>query len=341
MNQINDLLNVLWSQLDSANHGFIYGKDLPILIEKTLLAIDDKDKIDPDKISLLKKFAKDQAYVKIVKVALDDTLLKLVGKRYDGIVGNSKIVHMPASITKNSTSIPLSQKTDPDEIKQLKKEIIEKENIIKSKEKEMTKLQESISHYKKKYNGLVEEFKYYKQTIEKKEVTGQQQPKNALKNEDQSSSKRNFDLRNEFFIEEFKRQIDEQTKIINKLKTQIESSPSLRTQRWNKKPQYTSSLRQNIPIFISRQYIWFLIIISLLGLVSSIYFKFKSNYNQINDVVDGESSWIHTNPLTNSIRWLVSVQNTNTNEDDSDYISMSEQDIDAYNQIFARGANII
>lgn len=336
-----ELLDALWSEFDHAKHGYIYGKDLPHLMEKTLAAIDNKDRIDQDKMSLLQKFAKDQGYVKIYKVVLDDTLQRLLGQRYDDIVGNARIINIPINYKPDDLPKLPSQNTDHEEVEQLRKEIMEKENIIKNKEQKMTQLQESVSHYKEKYLGLVEEFKFYKQTIEKKEKVARNVSTVEQSNEAPLSSKRNFDLRNEFFIEEFKRQIDEQTKIINKLKTQIKNNPSLGAKHWKQTPQYSTNMWQNIPIFISRQYTWFLIIVTLLGLISSVYFKVKFDDDQIVHIPDSQTSWLHSNPLTNTIRWLVSVQPADEKESGNAYKPMSDQDIDAYNQIFARGVNII
>ena len=185
---------------------------------------------------------------------------------------------------------------------------------------------------------MVDEFEYFKKTIN----ANKNSSNDSIKNDDND---RNFDVRNQFFIEEFRRQINEQSKIINKLKEQIQSNPEIINHEKKMQNDRGSILGGKIPIFISKKFTWFLFIISIFGLISSIYLKFiiKNDLviSNIDSSTDISSSWFYSNPITNGIHWLVQEDGYNTN--DFNKLDSTEetdnQDIDAYNKFFARSGN--
>lgn len=342
MNEKEQLLQDIWSELDSTKKGFIYGRDLSKFIDKILNAIDNKEKIDKDKLNIINSFAKEQAFTKIYKVVLDDILMKLIGLTYDDIIGKSKILIDLPSHTKESSVLENSNipnTTDNHEVELLKKELSHKNQIIESKELELVELQKNVSIYKEKFNHLVKEFNFYKQTIERKDIPRERKI-NLLDNSNNNQDQRKFDLRNEFFIDEFKRQISEQSKIINKLKDQIQNNPNLLSinSNSNKNQDYDKlNTWQRVPVFISKQFTSFLILITILGFFCSVYFHFTL-INEAPGTTNDSSNWLDDNSLMNKVNWVVN-QHDHTNHDDTIGRTLGDQDPEVYNVIFRTSGN--
>ncbi|CAB4254284.1 similar to Saccharomyces cerevisiae YGL075C (ohnolog of YPL200W CSM4) MPS2 Essential membrane protein localized at the nuclear envelope and spindle pole body (SPB) [Maudiozyma barnettii] len=342
MSSKDELFQSIWLELDSTKKGFIYGKDLPDLVTKTLDASNGSiETIEKDKRLLLEKFAKEQSYTKLYKVIVDDTLKKLIGMTCSDLVSDRSINIVKPSIPIRKVGTGEENK-DKNELYALKQQLREKEVIIKSKDEKLDALQENVELYKKKYDHLVDEFKYYKKTIGKQRRLSEEMnvnSENSISSEENVENK-NFDLRNEFFIEEFRRQINEQSKVINKLKDQIQTNPAISGYDGTKTKQNNSFYWNNIPVFISRQFTTFLVIISVLGFVSSLYFRFITTDDSLLiglDNVDGGESWFRRNPLISSIDWLVGEKISEDNDNGgASYREMTKEDIEAYNKIFSR-----
>ncbi|SMN19004.1 similar to Saccharomyces cerevisiae YGL075C (ohnolog of YPL200W CSM4) MPS2 Essential membrane protein localized at the nuclear envelope and spindle pole body (SPB) [Maudiozyma saulgeensis] len=338
MSTKDELFKNIWLELDGAKRGFIYGKDLPNLVTKILNASNDSiESIDKDKRELLETFAKEQPFTKIYKVVVDDTLKKLIGVTYADLVSNNDNNIDKSSIPKRKISIDKDN-----ELEILKQQLREKDILIKSKDDKLDALQENVELFKKKYDHLVDEFKYYKKTIGKQKQLSQEMNTNSedsISNEENVEN-RNFDVRNEFFIEEFRRQINEQSRVINKLKDQIQNNPAISGYNSSKDKQKKTFLWNNIPVFISKQFTSFLMIISILGFISSLYFRFTASDDSLLLGINSnnsEESWFSNNPLISSIDWLVGEKaSENRDTELGSYREMTEQDIEAYNKIFSR-----
>ena len=329
----DQLFQEIWLEIDTTKRGFIYGKDLPLLVKK--LVTNSKIVVDEDNLKLLDAFANEQAFTKIYKVVIDDTLKKLIGLTSVDLIGKENKSY--TNVIKNNkswTKIP----QDKDEISILRQEIKEKDQIIINKDNELVSLQENITLYKEKYDHLVDEFEYFKKTINSNTKIINEPMNNDCNNNNDKS----FDVRNQFFIEEFRRQINEQSKIINKLKEQIQTNPEIINHEKNKQSDRNTILGGKIPIFISKKFTWYLLIVSIFGLISSIYLKFiisdEPVITNIDNSIDVSSSWFHNNPMMIGIQWLV--QSNEDNPNDSNELDSTEeldnQDMDAYNRIFAK-----
>lgn len=331
----DQLFQEIWLELDTTKRGFIYGKDLPLLVKK--LIVDSKIIIDEDNLKLLDTFANEQAFTKIYKVVIDDTLKKLIGLTSLDLIGASKVKENKPPTKANEDNKSWTKKPqNDDEISTLRRKLKEKDQIIINKDNELINLQEDITLYKEKYDHLVNEFAYFKKTMNSSKSNS-----NEIINDNDNDNNKNFDVRNQFFIEEFRRQINEQSKIINKLKEQIQTNPEIINHGKRSHYDRDTILGGKIPIFISKKFTWYLLIISIFGLISSIYLKFimrdEPAIANIDSNTDESSSWFHNNPMVNSIHWLVQENEYNTdNSNELDTVEvMHNQDIDAYNRIFA------
>ncbi|KAG0670456.1 monopolar spindle [Maudiozyma exigua] len=327
----DQLFQGIWLEIDTTRRGFIYGKDLPLLVKK--LTTNGKVVIDGDNLKLLDTFANEQAFTKIYKVVIDDTLKKLIGLNSLDLIGdmNLKDKNKTKSNVLLETESKGNTRGNDDEISILKQEIEQKNQIISNKDNELISLHENVNFYKEKYENLVDEFEYFKKIIS----ANKNSSNDPIKNDDND---RKFDVRNQFFIEEFRRQINEQSKIINKLKEQIQSNPEIIIHEKKMQHDRDSILGGKVPIFISKKFTWFLFIISIFGLISSMYLKFiiknELVMSNIESNTDRSSSWFYNNPIANGIYWLVQEDEYNTNNfnklDSTE--EMDNRDIDAYNK---------
>ena len=133
----DQLFQDIWLEIDTTRRGFIYGKDLPLLVKK--LTTNSKVVIDDDNLKLLDTFANEQAFTKIYKVVIDDTLKKLIGLNSLDLIGDMTLKDK----NKTKSNVPLGTKSkgttlgNNDEISILKQEIKQKKiwlmslNILK------------------------------------------------------------------------------------------------------------------------------------------------------------------------------------------------------------------
>lgn len=300
-------LNKVWNKLDVDKRGFIYGEDLPKFInEMCQLTQAGTSRLDSSKWDTINAFANEKKYVKVYKIVIDEFLNNLIGISFNKFLNDG--VLRKENEKQDSIQKPI---TNPAEI--------DKDEIIKAKELELSRLTKEATLYREKYELLQREFKFYKKHYENSKM------KMTDSNEPEIIEPANKSINHDFIIKEFKRQILEQSQIINKLRDQIRYHDGS-INNYNTSDSTTIKTRKK---FLNQDKLFFnLVIISLLTiLLFTIVRKtlFYTIAEETTDLYDQSSSSIISQLLTHFFA---------TNNNDKNYHEMTDEDVDAYNKIF-------
>ncbi|AET37958.1 Mps2p Ecym_2209 [Eremothecium cymbalariae DBVPG len=197
INECESILNAAWDIIDSKHQGFIYAKDIPELIRRlnTFVTHNLTTKANDEVIS---SFAKEQPFLKLSKDEFKAKFQSLVGT---GIQTAVEMANMSDTKPRLFGSIRRSS---------IKGEETSKEEHMR-KNLELEKLRGEIEDWKSKYQFLEREFLFY-QTHHENLVDSTQ---------------------HEFIISEMKRTIEEQTRVIDTLKCQMQGKDIVMVSKGN------------------------------------------------------------------------------------------------------------
>ncbi|CCC69958.1 hypothetical protein NCAS_0D03770 [Naumovozyma castellii] len=223
-----------WYQIDKERTNFIFAEDLPRLMKDPIW-----NPLTAEQWANLEGFATDSPAFKIEKEKLNPIMLTAIGKSLDELLSvsheenddhaTSKVEMEPRTKTQSENDNNNNDKkirtkdARPNlisKLSELNKELHRKDEIIMQKQNVINGLIDNVNLYKEKFEFLQREFTFYKQhdTQKRKPQTNE----NVGVNE---KGDRNVNLKHEFILSEFRRQVREQNQLIAKLKERINSNP--------------------------------------------------------------------------------------------------------------------
>ncbi|CCD26681.1 Mps2p NDAI_0I01120 [Naumovozyma dairenensis CBS 421] len=232
------MFNEIWNSCDIKNQGFIFADELTNLFEF------NKDKfirpLSTHESNLIQQFSSQDPTYKITKNDVNNVLKKLVnftifqmlkpttsvgppiengkepiGKNDANTKDKQNIIVSPSNTSNNNSP---KKKKNPNliaEINNLTRQLGIKDNIISEKQLLIDDLKENVETYKRKFQFLQKEFLFYKENVGKKYSSNYSQY--SLSEHDGIK-----DPKQDFLLSEFKRQIQEQKSIIQRLQERIE-----------------------------------------------------------------------------------------------------------------------
>lgn len=197
------ILDKIWYKITNDSQSeYILGSQLIELV-KELNKLTDSVIITPDQMDSVNNFSLSNPDIKIYKFSIDEFLNNLIGFKFNQSMGS-----VTGDKQKNISNIKFNKSSILDDINC---DNIKNQNKTEEQEKEENigteKLQEEIEHYKNRYDILRREFEFYK----RKQNSDQKIPSNEL----------NIDY--EYTVNEVKRQIEEQRKLMLNISQNIEN----------------------------------------------------------------------------------------------------------------------
>ncbi|AMD21358.1 HER079Cp [Eremothecium sinecaudum] len=187
--EFESIFNIAWNAVDEKQHGFIYAKDMPELIQR-LNTIANTSLTTKSNDEAILSYANQNPFYKLDKDEFNVKFQSLVGTSLNTAM---EMANFSDTKPRLFGSIRRQSIAGDDQIK---------DELLK-KSMEIEKLQSEINDWKGKYQFLEREFMFYQ--THHKSISDSTQ--------------------HEFIISEMKRTIEDQTKMISKLKLEIQGTP--------------------------------------------------------------------------------------------------------------------
>ncbi|CCK70870.1 Mps2p KNAG_0F02030 [Huiozyma naganishii CBS 8797] len=307
----NDVLNYLWGEVDPLNKGFIYGRDFPEFIRELHRLLPPQHLSTTYDTALIGNFGKEHNTEKIYKVILDDYLEGLIGTSFSEFVKKNQISlpNRKENLPENGSNIP--------EGAELKPPLLVPEHLGHQKEPEKNSIPQT-ELYKLKYEQLKSEYEFYKK-----------------RTAEDTWKRQGASLNDEYILHEFRKQVNEQSDIILKLKSQLDRREPVKLQdpQESDNRNEPSGERYQRGVQKLRTYIKYIALPLLLWAI--IHFAIlPSDQDDIDMAPYQLENWWEKIPLLNG---LVSYFSDILNDYAEPSVSpshMSAENIEAYNEIF-------
>lgn len=228
------IFDKLWNNLRYNGKEYIYGKDLIILINNIL----DLAQIDVlqfklpkfikiEQIELINKFSNENDMIEIYKFTLNDILKNLINLTILEFINKCNVPELNALKFLNSSDNNMVNNQNSDQEKsnnKTKKRLQQIPDIIINSDDRKIDIETNAvnknnkkrdENYKEKYKMLKSEYEYYRKNQEKIKSLKE------IENNDQNNDMNNL-INSKFLMDQFDKQLNEQTELINNLKLQIE-----------------------------------------------------------------------------------------------------------------------